>query len=142
VRHFRSTTFVPVPPEAVFDVISDVPAYPGFVSGCTAASAEPAGNDTVLATLTLSQAGFRQTIRTRNIEQRPDSVRMELVDGPMQSLDGTWTCAPEDGGCRLGLDIRFAFEKRGQELLLGRAFESACARLLEAAAEQARRRVG
>lgn len=141
MRRFQGSTYVPAPPRVVFDVIADVESYPRFVSGCVDASVEAGeADDARVARLTIRQAGFEDTITTLNRHHCPDRVEMELVAGPMKSLHGTWTCAPDGQGCRLGLDLRFAFAGKAQEFLLGRAFEKTCAKLLEATAAEATRR--
>jgi ribosome-associated toxin RatA of RatAB toxin-antitoxin module len=137
MRHFKDSTFVEASPEAVFDVVANVAAWPEFISSCAATTCEQAGPDNQEVTITLRETGFEETIRARNHLRPTEAVEMQLVEGPMKSLDGKWTFVREGDGCRLGLDVKFSFSPRAKEFVFGRPFEKACGRLLAAVAKQA-----
>jgi len=140
MRRFKDNIFVKAPPEAVFDVVANVTAWPEFISSCSATTCEQAGPVDQEVTITLRDTGFEETIRARNHLRVPEAVEMRLVHGPMESLDGTWTFVRDGDGCQLGLDVKFSFTPRAKEFIFGRPFEKACGRLLAAVARQAETR--
>ena len=65
-------------------------------------------------------------------------MALELVDGPFSELQGEWRFeALGADGCRATLHLRFAFANRAQDLLLGKAFEQSCNRLVDAFVQRA-----
>ena len=94
----------------------------------------------MLASLTLSQAGFSETFTTRNGLSEPESITLELVSGPFDQLQGEWSFRPMgDSGCRVGLDISFRFSSRITEGVLGPVFEAICNRLVDAFVQRAKK---
>ncbi|MCY4156998.1 MAG: type II toxin-antitoxin system RatA family toxin [Gammaproteobacteria bacterium] len=117
-------------PEQVFDLVAAVEDYPFFLRGCGGAQIHRQDENEVLASLDLRGGVFKQRLTTLNRMRRPHRLEMNLSDGPFRHLSGSWRFEPVGGGCRVSLNIRFEFESRAQELLLGRSFEALCDRLV------------
>jgi ribosome-associated toxin RatA of RatAB toxin-antitoxin module len=64
---------------------------------------------------------------------------MELEDGPFSALTGEWRLEPlGDDGCKLMLDMQFAFSNAMKDMLLGAVFERTCNQLIDAFVHRAR----
>lgn len=104
----QRSALVPRRPELVFDLVNDVDAYPRHFAWCAAAGVRERTADAMLAELTLTWAGAKLTLATRNRFVRPSKIALELAAGPLQSLQGAWSfTAIGDAGCRVSLDLDF-----------------------------------
>jgi ribosome-associated toxin RatA of RatAB toxin-antitoxin module len=117
----------------MFALVEDVESYPSFLPWCHDARIERQNEDEVEATLEIRRGGFGKNFRTLNTLQPPDSITLELVEGPFRSLGGAWTFSTlGDDGCKVSLQLGFEFESRLTDLLLGAVFEEICNSLVDA----------
>jgi len=148
LREVKHGVIVPYSTEMVFDLVADVASYAEFVPGCTESRiewrAESAdGTEDVIATLGLRLAGQPGRFTTRNRVQKPQRINMSLIKGPFSALSGEWRLESlEEGGCRLELQMRFAFSSRILDALLGPVFELTCNHLVDAFVRRARHLYG
>ena len=133
MREVERSAIVPYPADAMFDLVADVASYPAFLPGCAATHQQPLDGGRVAATLVIERGPLRTRFTTRNTLERPARIAMELDSGPFSALSGAWTFRPLGGqGCRVSLHLRFAFDGRLKDLLLGPAFEALCGDLVDA----------
>ena len=116
----------------VFAIVNDVGRYPEFLPWCAAASVLEATDREVLAELSLSASGIRETFTTRNQLIPFEKIEMMLVSGPFRRLSGGWTFTRlgEDHGCRVALDLDF--QLAGVRSLLGSVFHRAADHMVDA----------
>lgn len=107
----RRQAIVRRPPAEMFDLVNDVEAYPRRFGWCSGARVlEREGDASLVARLDLRFAGIRQSFTTRNTLDRPRRLRVQLVEGPLSALDGTWTFDPlGEDGCRISLALDFDY---------------------------------
>jgi ribosome-associated toxin RatA of RatAB toxin-antitoxin module len=133
MRQVERSAIVPYPAAAMFDLVADVESYPRFLPGCAAAHLRSLDSGAVVATLVIERGPLRTRFTTQNVLTRPERIAMELVSGPFSELSGAWTFRPlGEQGCRVSLGLRFAFDSRLKDLLLGPAFELLCGDLVDA----------
>ena len=133
MRKVSRSALVPHSAEDMFDLVADVQSYPDFLPWCTGAEIHGADADMIEASLELTKSGLSKTFRTRNALNRPDSMELELVDGPFRSLHGGWEFkALGEDGCKVGLTLEFEFENRMTDILFGQIFEDICNALIDA----------
>lgn len=133
MRRINRSAIVPYSPEQMFALVEDVEAYPSFLPWCHDARIERQDDNEVEATLEIRRAGIGKTFRTRNILRPPESITLELVQGPFRTLGGAWTFRPlGHDGCKVSLELGFEFESRLTDLLLGAVFEEICNSLVDA----------
>ncbi len=107
----------------MFALVNDVESYPAFLPWCSAAGVEGAGEDHLVATITLSLGKIQQSVTTSNSLQPGKRIDMELVRGPLRYLHGVWRFDDVDGGnCRVNLDLDFEFNNKILKLALDKAF--------------------
>ncbi len=129
-RIYRSA-LVPRPAEQLFDLVNDVDAYPSRFEWCIGARAEPIGEDLVLARLEVRIAGVITAFSTRNRLVRPESIELELADGPLERLAGRWAFKPlGDAGCKVTLDLDLAATGSFASRLFARGFGRIADRLV------------
>ena len=117
------TAVVPFTSDQMYALVNDVESYPGFLPWCSAAEVEGIDENHLVATLTLSLGGLRQSVTTRNTLQPGRRIDMELVRGPLRQLCGAWRFDDCAGNlCRVSLNLDFEFDNRVLKLALDKAF--------------------
>lgn len=123
----------------MFALINDVESYPAFVPGCTHARVESRAPEEIVATLGVKKGPMHAEITTRNRLEQDRRVTMSLIKGPFKELEGVWTLTPVgDSGCRVDLDMRFAFRNPMSAVLFESLFEQTAASLVDAFVGRAR----
>ena len=144
MRHFTRSALVAAPPARLFALINDVERYPAFVPWCVGSEVLSRTPTEVVASLEIKRSLLRARFTTRNTLVEPDSVTMQLVDGPFRSLEGKWIITPiQDAagaslGCRVTLEMRFEIANALTASLLEPLFEETVASLVEAFVARAR----
>ena len=129
--------------ELMFDLINDVKQYPEFIPGCAETKVLEQNNDNMVASLLISKAGVRQWFTTHNTLKRGEFIRMDLVDGPFSRLTGGWTIKSlSESGCKIELNLDFAFSSKIVELAFGRVFNSIAANMVVAFTKRAKQVYG
>lgn len=146
MRQVHRSAILPYSCEAMFDLVADIESYDQFLPWCTEsrilsseeAGAEPDDPYEVVARLGLSRGPLKGAFTTRNRVTRPQSIRMQLVDGPFSELNGRWRIESlGDDGCKLMLDLQFDFSSAPKDMLLGAVFEHTCNELVDAFVQRA-----
>lgn len=120
-------------PDQMFDLVNDVEAYPSRFPWCARARVLAREGDTELtAQLDLRFAGMTQGFTTRNTLNRPRSLHMHLVDGPLRALEGEWSFDPlGEDGCRIALALDFDYAGRLGGAALRFGFQSVASRMVD-----------
>lgn len=138
VTRIAKTALLPYPAEQLFDLINDIEAYPQYMDGCVGASILRAEAELVEARLELSRAGITQAFATRNRLQRPETIVMELVEGPFRSLSGRWQFSTLSAdACKVSLDLQFELDGKLASLAAGKLFEGVAGNLVDAMCKRA-----
>ncbi|MBU3005962.1 type II toxin-antitoxin system RatA family toxin [Paraglaciecola arctica] len=129
--------------ESMFDLINDVHLYPEFIPGCAETKVLQQDNDNMRASILISKAGVKQWFTTHNTLKRGEFIQMNLVDGPFSRLSGGWTILPlSESGCKIELNLDFAFSSSLIEMAFGRVFNSIAANMVVAFTERAKQVYG
>ena len=127
-----------------FALINDVERYPEFVPWCVGSTVLSRTPTEVVASLEVKRSLLRTRFTTRNTLVEPDSVTMQLVEGPFRSLEGRWVITPISDaggaalGCRVSLEMHFEIANALTASLLEPVFEETVASLVEAFVARAR----
>ena len=137
------SALLPYSAQQLFDLINDIESYPDFLDGCVAAEIVHRDADSLQARLELSKKGINQSFITRNTMVAAESIHMELVEGPFDSLTGDWTLTPlADEGCKLSLELDFAIKKGIIMQMIAKFFGEIGNKLVDAISAEAARRYG
>ena len=138
ITRLAKTALLPYAAEQLFDLVNDIAAYPQYMDGCVGATILLADADIVEARLQLSRAGITQSFATRNRLLRPQTIDMELLEGPFTSLSGRWqfnALAPE--ACKVSLDLQFELDGKLASLAAGKLFEGVASNLVDSLCRRA-----
>ncbi|EKE73996.1 type II toxin-antitoxin system RatA family toxin [Gallaecimonas xiamenensis] len=130
---------VPYSPQAMFDLVNDVPSYPAFLPGCVASRVLSQGPASMTATLDVAKGPVRKSFTTRNSLFAPDRISMELVNGPFKFLRGDWLFLPHgDQGCMVRLEMEFEFSSTLVGIAFGGIFQQLTHAMVNAFCQRAR----
>jgi ribosome-associated toxin RatA of RatAB toxin-antitoxin module len=113
------------PVSTMFALVADIESYPEFLPGCVGAEVLETTSDGVVARLDLAKAGVKQSFVTSNTNIANESIHLQLADGPLESLTGTWRFQPlSDEACKVTLDLSFELRSGLMRLAVGKLFET------------------
>lgn len=143
--HVARSALVTQSSDAMYALVNDVAAYPQFLPWCGGAEilsredgnennrdgnengddrVDDGGENIITARVQIAYKNVSQSFTTRNLQQPPDRIVMELVDGPFSSLSGAWEFKSlRADACRISLDLRFAFANAVTGAVVGPVFK-------------------
>lgn len=121
---FQKRATVPYTASEMYRLVSDIPAYPEFLSGCREASILEQHGDEVLARLGLAVGGIHFSFTSRNRNRAGQDIQMQGVDGPFERLEGRWQFSERDAGrvCEVDLHLEFALRNALAKYTFGAVF--------------------
>jgi len=129
MKHVRKSVLLWYSPREMYELVTAIDLYPQFLPWCDRAERVQTHEDGVTARLGLAYMGVRHAFTTRNVHLEPDSVKVQLVDGPFSTLDGTWLFKPlgrpgsEQPACKIEFDLRYAFSSPALEAVVSPVFD-------------------
>ena len=134
---------LPYSAQQLFELVSDVEAYPQYMDGCVGAQLLHRQEDTFEARLDLAKGGIRQSFTTRNHLVDGESMRLELVDGPFERFTGRWDFQNlGEAGSKLSLYLEFTFNNAVLGAAASRLFDKVANNLADAIGDRARQVYG
>jgi ribosome-associated toxin RatA of RatAB toxin-antitoxin module len=108
----RKTALVPYSSERMYDLVTDVTAYPEFLPWCADAQVtvldRRAGGHQVEALLRVDFYGLKLSFATRNRHAPPERIDMAFASGPFRSLDGSWQfLSLADDACKVQFHLDY-----------------------------------
>ncbi len=90
----RKSALVPYTSERMFDLVSDIKAYPEFLPWCSGSQVTPApagsGLNSVEARVDVDFYGAKLSFTTRNLQQPHSRIDMAYLNGPFREFNGCW----------------------------------------------------
>lgn len=124
--------------EHLFALVADIERYPDFLDGCVGAEIITREANTVTARLKLARAGLTHSFVTRNTLHAPESMQLELVDGPFERFQGCWkfkALAPD--ACKVTLQLDFKLRSGLVNVAAGRLFDRVALDMVDAVVRRA-----
>jgi len=132
------SALVLVSAENLYELINDIESYPQFVDGVSSASVIESSSSEMLGRLIIKKAGIERTLITRNTLVHPSVIEMNLEDGPLEYLSGTWRIkALNETGCKVSLDLQFNASKGLKALAFSAMFKQVADSMVGAFVERA-----
>lgn len=139
----QRSVLVPYSAAQMFELVAAVQDYPAFMPWCGGSQVHRRDEHGMEASVTISLAGVRQTFTTRNRHVYPDSITLELVDGPFSSLEGHWQFQPlAEDACKVLFTLEYAFANGILERLVGPVFNRIATGFIDAFTQRAERVYG
>jgi ribosome-associated toxin RatA of RatAB toxin-antitoxin module len=133
MRVLTRTALIAQPPEVVFGLVNDIASYPKFVPGCSSAEIVSSSEHEVVARIVVHRGPLSTQLTTRNVLKPFHELRLELVEGPLRSLEGVWTFTPVGAnGCRIDLRLQFQFSNPLKAALLEPLLEATATSMVQA----------
>ena len=117
----------------MFDLVADIGRYPEFLPWVQGMRVGPARDGVLVADMIVRFRMIREKFTSRETLDRPRTVPVEYLDGPMKHLFNDWTFrdAP-GGGCEIDFAVDFEFRNRAFEALAGMFFTQAFEKMVGA----------
>jgi len=143
MTHIERSALLPYSAEKLFDLVNDVESYPEYMDGCASAEILNENAQQMDARLSLKKGGLSFSFVTRNELARPESITMKLVEGPFDSLNGTWTFAAlASDACKVKLELTFKLASSAASKAAEKVFESVAANQVNALCHRANLKFG
>ncbi|GAA3269708.1 type II toxin-antitoxin system RatA family toxin [Sphingomonas yabuuchiae] len=136
------TRHLPYTPEQMFDLVADIARYPEFLPWVSAMRVRSNTPTETVADMIVGFKGLRETFTSRVTKDRPGSIDVEYLDGPLKYLRNNWRFRPEEQGCAVDFTVDFAFKNRVFEMLAGQVFGTALRRMIGAFEDRAAKLYG
>jgi ribosome-associated toxin RatA of RatAB toxin-antitoxin module len=137
------SALLPYSARQLFDLVSDVESYPGYMEGCVGASILSRDEHLVEARLDLARGGIRQSFSTRNRMIGAREITLELIDGPFEYFSGRWDFrALGESACKLSLSLEFTINSTVLGVAASRLFDKVTNNLVDAVGRRARQLYG
>ncbi|MGA0882195.1 MAG: type II toxin-antitoxin system RatA family toxin [Burkholderiaceae bacterium] len=132
------TVLVPYSAQEMFDLVSDVGAYPDFLPWCGGTSVEPQTDGSRLEQVQIAFKGLRQSFTTRNRHIPGERIDMTLHEGPFKALTGAWVFIPlNERACKVSFSLSYHFSSKILEKLVGPVFEQITTSFVDAFVQRA-----
>lgn len=130
---------MPYTPDQLYSVVADVERYPEFLPWCRGARIKEATDTRVVAELTVGYGPLQTSFTTSNRNRPGKSIQMELVEGPLERLEGAWHFRTgKDGKTRASLELKFRFAYRRMDKWFDLISRKAVRRMILSFEERAR----
>ena len=130
-------------PEQMFRLVDEVAHYPRFLPWCAKGEEHSREGDTLVASLHIDYLKVKQHFTTRNVNQPPSTIVMQLVDGPFKFLEGRWQFQPlGDVGCKVSFRLQYEFSSKILETVIDPVFGHISGTLVDAFIKEADRVYG
>ena len=129
----REQTVSPYSAEQMFDLVADVGRYGEFLPWVVATRVKSDTETEMIADMLVGFKAIREKFTSRVLKDRPRTIHVHYIDGPLKDLDNSWTFTPTDsGGCTIDFCVDFTFRNPVFEALAGQYFDRAFRRMVEA----------
>jgi coenzyme Q-binding protein COQ10 len=137
VPKHHETRHLPYSVEQMFDLVADVGRYAEFLPWVSAMRVRRDTPTETIADMIVGFKGLRETFTSKVGKDRPNSIHVEYIDGPLKYLHNDWRFRPEGEGCAVDFTVDFAFKNRVFEMLAGQVFGQALRKMIGAFEERA-----
>ncbi len=127
MRSVHKSALVRYPAATLFAIVNDIESYPQFLPWCRSARILMREGDIIEAELEVARGGFQKSFATRNYNIPGREIRMTLLQGPFEYLEGIWRFQPlREDASKISLDLEFEMASRLGGLAFGTVFNQIC----------------
>ncbi len=129
----HETRPLPYTPEQMYNLVSDVAAYPEFLPWISAIRVRSDSDSEMVADMIVGFKGIKESFSSRVHKHRPDFVRVDYLDGPLKHLHNEWRFRDDgSGGTLVDFEVEFEFKNHLFEMLAGQMFDKALRKMIGA----------
>jgi len=131
--HIAETRHLPWSPEQMFDLVADVQRYGEFLPWVVGTRVRSDTGTEMVADMLVGFSALREKFTSKVRKDRPGTITVEYLDGPMKNLSNVWRFASDgQGGCRIEFVCDFAFRNALFERLAGQYLDRAFRKMVGA----------
>lgn len=109
--------------EQMFTLVDRVEDYPKFLPWCGGVEVRQREENKLVATIAIHYHGVRHSFTTENTHVPSTSMKMHLLEGPFNHLNGNWTFkALRADACKVEFDLQYEFSSKILEKIIGPVF--------------------
>lgn len=141
--HIVETRELPWSAEQMYDLVADVRRYAEFLPWVVATRIKSDSETVMIADMLVGFSALREKFTSRVVKDRPRTIKVEYIEGPLKSLENDWTFTPAaNGGCTVDFCVDFAFRNAIFEKLAGQYLDSAFRKMVAAFEKRAEQLYG
>jgi coenzyme Q-binding protein COQ10 len=133
---------VPYNVSEMYRLVNHIEKYSEFLPWCTESKVISQDEDSILASLTLTGGGLSKSFTTSNRLQKDKLIKINLINGPFEHLEGYWSFESTLRGSRINLNLEFEFSTRLLALAFSPIFEKVANTLVQAFSDRAKQIYG
>ena len=127
-------------PVQMFELVDRCEDYPEFLPWCSGVEVFGRTGAETHARIDIDFHGLKSHVATRNRNEPPEWIHLELADGPFERLAGHWHIRPLGAeGAAIEFSIDYAFSSRALEAVMGPVFGQIMETIVERFVERAAR---
>lgn len=127
------TRILPFTAEQMFDLVADVARYAEFLPWVVATRVKSDSETEMVADMLVGFNALKEKFTSRVHKQRPSSIRVDYLDGPLKRLENDWTFQSiDEHSCRVDFNVDFTFRNALFERLAGQHLDRAFRRMVSA----------
>ena len=116
----------------MFDLVADVARYGEFLPWVSAVRVRSNSDTEMVADMIVGFKGLRENFTSRVKKDRPNTIVVDYLDGPLKFLRNEWRFVDTPDGCKIDFLVDFAFKSKIFEALAGQVFERALRKMTDA----------
>lgn len=129
----RETRRMAYSAEQMFDLVADVERYPEFLPWVVATRIRSNSDTVMIADMVVGFKAISEKFTSQVEKDRPQTIRVQYVDGPLRNLDNRWQFRSLDANsCEVDFSVEFAFKNRLFEAVAGQYFDRAFRKMVAA----------
>ena len=139
----RETRRLPYSAEQMFDLVADVKRYGQFLPWVVATRVRSDSETEMVADMVVGFKSLRESFTSRVEKDRPNTITVHYIDGPLSDLENVWTFrAIDENSCEIDFCVDFEFRNKVFQALAGQYFDRAFRRMVEAFEKRAHQLYG
>lgn len=117
----------------MYELVADVGRYGEFLPWVSGVRITSNSETEMVADLLVGFKAIKEKFTSRVKKERPHSIRVDYLDGPMKYLHNEWTFRDlPEGGCAVDFMVDFQFKSRVFEAIAGQVFDRALTKMTDA----------
>jgi coenzyme Q-binding protein COQ10 len=134
----REIRRLPYSAEQMFDLVADVGRYAEFLPWVIATRVRSNSETEMVADMVVGFKSLRESFTSRVAKDRPRTIKVHYLDGPLSDLDNVWIfSALDEHTCEIDFLVEFTFRNRLFEKIAGQYFDKAFRRMVQAFEQRA-----
>ncbi len=108
---------------SMYALVDDVTKYPEFLPWCGSVDLIQQDEHSTIATLHIAYHGLHQNFTTQNHKTYPNTMEIQLKDGPFKHLDGVWRFVTlNEEACKIEFALNYEFKNQFLEKIIAPVF--------------------